>query len=526
MAQAIAAKAGNYICLCLGARGEFFCIECEQYFCQTCRISHRKANVSKSHKLVEAIKTESKDCEMCLTKYAGQHFCLDCSQYFCSNCKMIHLRANVSKNHVFTDSSDIEKTETSNYGSQLVQTEKKKTNVEQNKKDSIEKDDMMTAKKIRQKCHDSVLRDITDREIGYLKAIEGNFPIKMTIDQVNCEIILEGIQDEVMNAKQEVFDALRKFAHYRFCKERALIVKEQVQWYLKDTNNIGHPILIEYPDYLNMDLEMAYVGESGLSEVEFKDDQGEEYVIVLKDMKEYLKKDKTNYVDVLRRQKVHQGDGDNYEPPPEWDKQGSDNVKLVTLPNTSLEYKSVEQMFMTSVFNGRPEWVIKFNKRTFRVTKIERVQNLSLYHMYAAKKALMDKQNPPGTNNEKELWHSPPNEAIFSINVYGFNRSYCQDKSKDAYWGEGIYFSADASYSARRWLSKPSASGEYHMFMCKVLTGVSCPGQRGMRFLPVRKDGTMLNYDSATDANYNPTVEYVIFHDEQAYPQYCIRFKY
>ncbi|VDI62639.1 Hypothetical predicted protein [Mytilus galloprovincialis] len=109
-AQAIAAKAGNYICLCLGARGEFFCIECEQYFCQTCRISHRKANVSKSHKLVEALETERKDCEMCLTKYGGQHFCLDCSQYFCSNCKVIHLRANVSKNHVFTDSSDIEKT--------------------------------------------------------------------------------------------------------------------------------------------------------------------------------------------------------------------------------------------------------------------------------------------------------------------------------------------------------------------------------------------------------------------------------
>lgn len=108
MAQAIAVQPGIYICLCSGARGEFFCIECEQYFCKTCRISHKKASVSKSHQLVEVIETESKECEMCLTKYAGQFFCLDCGQYFCRNCKTSHLRANVSKNHVFRDSADLE----------------------------------------------------------------------------------------------------------------------------------------------------------------------------------------------------------------------------------------------------------------------------------------------------------------------------------------------------------------------------------------------------------------------------------
>lgn len=56
-----------------------------------------------------------------------------------------------------------------------------------------------------------------------------------------------------------------------------------------------------------MYLETAYIGESGRTEVEFKDDQGEEYVIVLKDMTEYLKRDRTNKVDVLRRKKNHQG---------------------------------------------------------------------------------------------------------------------------------------------------------------------------------------------------------------------------
>lgn len=109
MAQANTAQAAKYICLCSGARGQFFCIECEQYFCQTCRISHKKATVSKSHQLVEALKTESKDCEICLTKYTGNFYCIDCSQHFCSNCKTTHLRANVSKSHVFRDESELKK---------------------------------------------------------------------------------------------------------------------------------------------------------------------------------------------------------------------------------------------------------------------------------------------------------------------------------------------------------------------------------------------------------------------------------
>lgn len=64
------------------------------------------------------------------------------------------------------------------------------------------------------------------------------------------------------------------------------------------------------------------------------------------------------------------------------------------------------------------------------------------------------------------------------------------------------------------------------MYMCKVLTGVSGPGQKGTRIPPARRDGTALQCDSATDTNYNPPVEYVIFNDTQAYPQYCITFKY
>ncbi|XP_052099782.1 protein mono-ADP-ribosyltransferase PARP14-like isoform X2 [Mytilus californianus] len=376
-----------------------------------------------------------------------------------------------------------------------------------------------------EKIPDRLISEINEHEIAYLKSIESNLPVQMTIDQVNSTVTLYGILDDVMNAKQEVFDALRKFAHTRHCKAEAAIIKEQVQWYFKDLSDKGLPVLTPYPDEINMYLETGYKGESGRKEVEFKDDQGEEYVIVLKDMMEYVKNDRSNKVEVLRREKI-QGDGGTFEPPVNWDDQGSENVKLVTLLPTSAEYTTLEQKFIQSVFSGRPEWANQFNKQTLKVTKIERIQNLSLYHMYAAKKALIEKQNPQGHKNEQELWHGTPDKAILSINMYGFNRSYCSDNSKDAYWGDGVYFSADASYSARNWLATGTGTGDHNIYLCNVLTGVSVKGKKGMRVLPVRQDGTMLNYDSATDAKYNPVVEYVIFNDTQAYPQYCIKFKY
>ncbi|XP_063432102.1 protein mono-ADP-ribosyltransferase PARP14-like isoform X2 [Mytilus trossulus] len=376
-----------------------------------------------------------------------------------------------------------------------------------------------------EKIPDRLISEINKHEIDYLKDIESNLPVQMTIDQVNGNVTLYGILDDVMNAKQEVFDALRKFAHTRHCKAEAAIIKEQVQWYFKDLSDKGLPVLTEYPDEINMYLETGYKGESGRKEVEFKDDQGEEYVIVLKDMMEYVKNDRKNKVEVLRREKI-QGDGGTFEPPVHWDDQGSENVKLVTLLPTSPEYTKLEQQFIQSVFSGRSEWANQFNKQSLKVTKIERIQNLSLYHMYAAKKALIEKQNPQGHKNEQELWHGTPDKAILSINMYGFNRSYCSDNSKDAYWGDGVYFSADASYSARNWLATGTGTGDHNIYLCNVLTGVPIKGQKGMRVLPTRQDGTMLNYDSATDAKYNPVVEYVIFNDTQAYPQYCIKFKY
>jgi hypothetical protein len=103
--------------------------------------------------------------------------------------------------------------------------------------------------------------------------------------------------------------------------------------------------------------------------------------------------------------------------------------------------------------------------------------------------------------------------------------------SDDAYWGQGVYFANDASYSVRDFLTIPklgaggSTSQERNIYLCLVLTGVSRKGTKHeqLRYLPTRPDGTMLPYDSNTD-DLNPPLEYVVFNDTQAYPLYRIKF--
>ena len=104
--------------------------------------------------------------------------------------------------------------------------------------------------------------------------------------------------------------------------------------------------------------------------------------------------------------------------------------------------------------------------------------------------------------------------------------------SDDAWWGQGVYFANDASYSVRDFLTRPGAGGtsqERNIYLCLVLTGVSSKGLKDkskddlLRYLPLRQDDTMLPYDSNTD-NLNVPIEYVIFNDNQAYPLYRIKF--
>ncbi|XP_071171398.1 protein mono-ADP-ribosyltransferase PARP14-like [Mytilus edulis] len=371
----------------------------------------------------------------------------------------------------------------------------------------------------KKEMHDSVIKELTANEEAAIHSVKKDHPIKIFINKKTSQLVLEGLKSHIIDALSEIYRWLSKFRHRRWCEEEAKIINEQVQWFIKEIDQqTGKQFLTPYPDLINMHLENAHRGTSGRSDVDFEA-SGVKYIIDLNTMKEYPVNDPTDTEEVIRREKLK--GADIFSLPSEWDDNNDQNLKVITLLNSSQEFMDVVKLFKTSVFNG--QYKTQFNASTFKVTTIERIQNISLYQMYAAKRKLIKDQNQnSNVVAEQQLWHGTGSDAVPSIIMYGYNRSYC---GKNGTWfGYGVYFANDASYSARNWVSPGGVTTSVsQIFLSKVLTGKYCKGDPNMRVLPQRGDGTMLNFDSGVNDVNNP-LEYVIFNDTQAYPEYCISF--
>ena len=90
-----------------------------------------------------------------------------------------------------------------------------------------------------------------------------------------------------------------------------------------------------------------------------------------------------------------------------------------------------------------------------------------------------------------------------------------------AIYGDGNYFAVNSSYSVS--YAKPDMFGYRYMYLAKVLVGEYTQGKPGMKAPPKKGIGTDL-YDSVVDSVHNPSI-FVVFPDNQAYPEYLICFK-
>ncbi|XP_043852360.1 protein mono-ADP-ribosyltransferase PARP14 isoform X2 [Dromiciops gliroides] len=196
------------------------------------------------------------------------------------------------------------------------------------------------------------------------------------------------------------------------------------------------------------------------------------------------------------------------EIPIHWDDMKNQNLLLVDLPPGHIEYQQVKDKFCQTCAN-------------YTIEKIQRIQNRSLWNLYNTKKTLMDDQNKH-TNNEKYLFHGTDVDSLSHVNSQGFNRSYAGKNA--VVWGKGTYFAVDAQYSAEDTYAKPDSNGKKHVYYVRVLTGDYTLGNSSFLVPPKKtQDGSVL-YDSVTDNVNNPSL-FVIFYDNQSYPDYLITFR-
>ena len=91
-------------------------------------------------------------------------------------------------------------------------------------------------------------------------------------------------------------------------------------------------------------------------------------------------------------------------------------------------------------------------------------------------------------------------------------------------YGNGSYFAKDASYS--NCFSTNGPSRRKFMFLSLVLLGASTTGERNlMRPPPLDRSKPNGNfYNSCVNNVENPTI-FVVFHDDQSYPEYLIEYE-
>ena len=133
------------------------------------------------------------------------------------------------------------------------------------------------------------------------------------------------------------------------------------------------------------------------------------------------------------------------------------------------------------------------------VLSIERVQNISLWQSYCVKKsATVAREADPAAATRKYvrcwLFHGAPGDVVPKILQQGFNRSFCGKNA--TFFGKGVYFARDASYSAYPLYCQPDKHGVQSIFLCRVVVGQYCQGVHDGLTPDVRDHARNLLFDS------------------------------
>ena len=121
------------------------------------------------------------------------------------------------------------------------------------------------------------------------------------------------------------------------------------------------------------------------------------------------------------------------------------------------------------------------------------------------------------------MFHGCGPDVVDKILQQGFNRSFCGKNA--TFYGKGVYFARDASYSTYPLYSPADGRGLQTIFAVRVVVGAWSKGVKDALTPEVRDAAKNPLYDSTvdTDPGKEPSI-YVTYHDAQAYPEYLIKF--
>ncbi|XP_026017105.1 poly [ADP-ribose] polymerase 14-like [Astatotilapia calliptera] len=306
--------------------------------------------------------------------------------------------------------------------------------------------------------------------------------------------VLEGLKEDVLSVTELIGRATQEALFKDFQDKEEAITALNVQWSLKGINGAWQEVSLR-DNYM---LEYAHTRDKIFVDIDAPD--GSRVTVNLKTQ------EATNGVTGMTY-KLKRIESGALEMPVKWDPMQEELFMKVELQPTSQEYREIAQGFLKTA---------KFN-----ICKIERVQNLYLWNAYSVCKQRIFAKNGQAELGEKTLYHGTTAESCQCIERDRFDRGHAGKHA--AKYGKGVYFAVNAAYSANGF-SPADKSGLKRMYVVRVLTGRYTVGKSSMISPPPRGSDPTDCYDSLVDNQQQPSM-FVIFHDDQAYPEYLITFK-
>ncbi|NWW64363.1 PAR14 polymerase, partial [Ifrita kowaldi] len=320
--------------------------------------------------------------------------------------------------------------------------------------------------------------------------------LKIVLHLKSTSIEISGVVKDVYIASSAVHKMILRIKAAKEKEIQAKLLQNLIEWKYSEKGSY-----VPFSSLTNVELEDAYMRKQKVIEVTI----GEQMYTVDLERKTAVDA-QGRETSIIRVDKSE--DQKSTMLPPTWDPMENEQLKIVELKPNSREYKDVQERFLRTC-------------QSFKIEKIERVQNPYFWKAYQIKKCEMDKKNG-SRKNEKKLFHGTSKESLTLINRHGFNRSYAGVHA--ANFGNGTYFAVNASYSANDTYSKPDVNGRKYMYLARVLVGEYSQGIKGA-ITPAAKNASnsVDLFDSSTDNVSQPSM-FIIFNDIQAYPEYLITF--
>ncbi|XP_073711243.1 poly(ADP-ribose) polymerase family member 14-related sequence 1 isoform X2 [Misgurnus anguillicaudatus] len=366
-------------------------------------------------------------------------------------------------------------------------------------------EDMITPDHVFQKITDTAILSFSDKDQQQIQDMQSTLDVSIKLEYKakkgsddssgEATLIVEGLSRDVLIASHEIQDMLKKAKEDEILKKDIGHTSELVDWQYEQAGQYK-----SFDPHVNFELEKALSG--GDTDIKISI-QGQDYKVKMPEGPA-VSTTGGNQMNIRRIDKLKATESI----PQHWSPMNNtDLFKRFILQTTDPEYNDVLTRFRATCPNNN-------------VLKIERIQNPGMWKNYQNNKSVMEVKNGH-QNNEKRLFHGTSEQTINHINKSGFNRSYAGKNA--AAFGNGTYFALNASYSANNTYSVPNAQGQKHMYLCRVLTGDYTRGSSGMIVPPAKNTTTADLYDTVVDNPAAPSI-FVVFRDDNAYPEYLITF--